>query len=244
MDSRLFLTVAGLFGAGALLIHLDHRVHGLERSRRHADWVKFGVFVPVVISLLMAAQLGRGVAAGVLGLIGLGGAIDIHRNLRSRLRPVVSTAGFLLFSFSLGHLLVGYGQMWTPSFCLLVVVVAATDAFSQLWGRLLGRHKLCPHLSPGKTVEGSVGGLMTAACVTSLLSFLQPGASWLCLVTLGLLTATGGVAGDLLFSAFKRAAGIKDFSGLLPGHGGVLDRFDSLIVAAPVYYWSRMLLLS
>jgi len=235
--------VIGLFTAGAVLILLDHHVHHLHRNRRRADWIKLAVFVPLILSLLAVAQLGRVAAGAVLAVIAAGGAIDIGRNLRTRPNPIIPVACFVAICLTLGHLLLAPEPIWVASFSLAVLLVASMDAFSQLWGRLLGKHKLCPHLSPGKTVEGSCGGLLTTAVVAFLCGSVYGELSTPRLVALGVLTALGAVAGDLLFSAIKRAAGIKDFSGLLPGQGGVLDRFDSLILAAPVFYWSQAWLL-
>jgi phosphatidate cytidylyltransferase len=116
------------------------------------------------------------------------------------------------------------------------------DSFSQLWGRLLGKRPLCPRLSPGKTVEGLVGGGLTTVAVAAALGPLLLGHSPVPMAGLGALTAAGAVVGDLAFSWIKRRAGLKDFSSALPGHGGVLDRFDSLVVGAPVFFWSRLVL--
>lgn len=231
--------VIGLFTAGAVLILLEHHVHHPHRNRRRADWIKLAVFVPLILSLLAAAQFGRPLAGIVLAVIAAGGAIDIGRNLKSRPHPIVPAACFAAVFLALGHLLLAPGPTWVASFSLAVLLVASMDAFSQLWGRLLGKHKLCPHLSPGKTVEGFLGGLLTTAGVALLCDWVHIEMSTPRVVALGVLTALGAVAGDLVFSAIKRAVGIKDFSGLLPGQGGVLDRFDSLIIAAPVFYWSR-----
>lgn len=243
MNTGIFLIVVGLFAWGAMLIFLEHRVHSLGGQRRRSDWIKYGVFAPLILILLAAAQLGRCYAAALLGLIALGSALDVYRNLRNRYRLATTMLGFLLICLALGHLMVGYAGSWAISFSLAVIFVASTDAFCQLWGRLLGKHKLCPHLSPGKTVEGLCGGLLTTMATANLLASCIPNVSWLRLVFLALLTALAGLAGDLSFSALKRAVGIKDFSGLLPGHGGVLDRFDSLIFAAPVFYWAKVWLL-
>jgi phosphatidate cytidylyltransferase len=101
---------------------------------------------------------------------------------------------------------------------------------------------LCPRLSPHKTVEGLIGGIVMAAAIAALLRFLLPSTTLAHVIVLGLVTAAGAVAGDLAFSALKRHAGLKDFSTALPGHGGVLDRFDSLVLAAPAFYWSAAVL--
>jgi phosphatidate cytidylyltransferase len=119
--------------------------------------------------------------------------------------------------------------------CLAIVWVA--DSAAYLVGRRYGRRRLCPRVSPGKTVEGVVGGLGGAA-----LAGLVAGLAWqlgglrtLALIVLTTACAGVSVIGDLAESLFKRRAGVKDSSHLLPGHGGVLDRIDALIAAAPLF---------
>ncbi len=140
------------------------------------------------------------------------------------------------------HLCLGPSQTCRGSYSMALLLVAAADSYAQLWGRLQGRHHLCLRLSPGKTVEGFLGGILGATTLAPALVFLTPGASVPSLVLVGLSTALAAAAGELLFSLIKRRLGVKDFSALLPGHGGLLDRFDSLILAAPVSYWHRHLL--
>lgn len=119
------------------------------------------------------------------------------------------------------------------AFTLLVIVWAA-DVGAYAFGRLLGRTKLAPAVSPGKTWEGVTGGLVTAGAAAAVMAY------WLGLpvsrlVILGIGTALISVLGDLTQSMFKRNVGLKDSGKLLPGHGGVLDRIDSLTAAVPAY---------
>ena len=106
-------------------------------------------------------------------------------------------------------------------------------------GTLFGKHKLCPIISPKKTVEGLIGGLVLAVVGMVVYGLiLQFGfkfkVNYFYVVIYGLLGALGGVFGDLSFSVIKRQTGIKDYGHLIPGHGGILDRFDSVIVVAPL----------
>ena len=104
-------------------------------------------------------------------------------------------------------------------------------------GSTLGRHKLCPQISPKKTVEGAVGGIVSSLIVTVILTLCFGFASRL-RVTL-LLTVPFcilGMVGDLFASAIKRGAGIKDYGKLIPGHGGIMDRFDSTLFVFPIMY--------
>ena len=117
----------------------------------------------------------------------------------------------------------------------LYLVIAANDAFAQVTGQAFGRRPLAPRISPSKTLEGTAGGLVFA---TLLGAALGPAAGWGWAggAGAGAVVAAAGALGDLAESAWKRALGIKDFSALLGAQGGVLDRFDGLILAAPVYY--------
>lgn len=117
---------------------------------------------------------------------------------------------------------------------LIVAVVAAADIGGYFVGRKLGRHKLAPNVSPGKTWEGFLGGVAANAILGTVLWWLTGNALW-AVVALVITTSLASVLGDLLESMVKRERGVKDSSSLLPGHGGVLDRVDSLTAAAPVF---------
>ncbi len=123
----------------------------------------------------------------------------------------------------------------------LALVVWSCDTAAFLVGIAMGRHKLLPRVSPGKTMEGAAGGLVGGAvvgylCAAGFLPFMTTFAG----AVLGVVTAFVAQLGDLVESMFKRDAGTKDSARLLPGHGGVLDRMDSLLFAAPlVYYYCR-----
>ncbi len=120
-------------------------------------------------------------------------------------------------------------------YLLFLVFAADTGAF--LAGRNLGRRKLAPSISPGKTVEGAIGGLSLCAAwalTGGLYAFGSAGSQLLWLVALSLVVAVASIVGDLVESMFKRLSGIKDSGNILPGHGGVLDRVDSILAAAPV----------
>ena len=121
---------------------------------------------------------------------------------------------------------------------LTALVVWFTDTAAYLAGVAIGRHKLAPRISPKKTIEGAVGGLVGGALAGYLathwfVGFLTPLAGSL----LGLLGAAVGQLGDLVESMLKRDVGLKDSAELIPGHGGVLDRFDSLLFTGPVFYY-------
>jgi phosphatidate cytidylyltransferase len=119
----------------------------------------------------------------------------------------------------------------------LLVVIAASDSAQYYTGRAFGRRKLAPVVSPGKTVEGAIGGIVIAAIVAAVAGhWWLPRLSPVTLAILGVLLAGFGMAGDLFESMLKRSAGVKDSSNLIPGHGGVLDRIDSYLFAAPVFY--------
>jgi len=151
----------------------------------------------------------------------------------------ITLFGVLYLGLTLGTLsmsrLLPLGE-WLIFFLLLVTWASDTGAY--LVGTLYGRHRLAPTISPKKTVEGLVGGLIAAiiAGYAARWWFLPDLSGLDCLILATLLTVAG-LWGDLTESAMKRSVGMKDSGGILPGHGGMLDRLDSLLFTAPVFYY-------
>jgi phosphatidate cytidylyltransferase len=152
----------------------------------------------------------------------------------------ISCSGLVLVAFPLTYAirLHGAGTQGPVLLLFALVIVWVSDSVAYFAGKSIGKHALAPHLSPKKTWEGTVAGFLGSQAVGFAF------ARWLNVPLVHLLgmAAVGNVAGqvgDLLESAYKRSAGIKDSGSLLPGHGGVLDRIDALILAIPVvwYYW-------
>ena len=238
MLGPLVLTVEGLFGAGVLLLLVNRAGAIRDTASRRADRIKLVVYFVLIHGLLAAAYWGRTAAGALLG-VALVAGIREARACSRRSPGVPASLLIAPLAIGFGHALVAPGAPWFSSFALLILLVASTDSFAQLTGRLWGKHPLAPRVSPSKTVEGWIGGFIAATGVALACGFLAPEIPAAGRFLLGAATSLGATAGDLLFSAAKRRAGIKDFSSLLPGHGGVLDRFDSLALAAPVYVWVR-----
>jgi phosphatidate cytidylyltransferase len=117
----------------------------------------------------------------------------------------------------------------------LILVVQLSDVAQYVWGKLAGRRKLAPTLSPSKTWEGFVGGIATATLVGTGLWWITPFAPWQAAL-MSLAICLAGVAGGLVMSAIKRDRGVKDWGHLIAGHGGFVDRLDSVVFAAPIFF--------
>ncbi|MFN8589811.1 MAG: phosphatidate cytidylyltransferase [Thermomicrobiales bacterium] len=129
----------------------------------------------------------------------------------------------------------GYEHEGAKLLIFLVIVVESSDVAQYAWGKLFGKRKIAPTVSPNKTWEGFLGGIATAVALGTALWWITPFALWQAAV-MSLVIALMGFAGGLTMSAIKRDRGVKDFGTLIAGHGGVLDRIDSLCFAAPVFY--------
>ena len=129
----------------------------------------------------------------------------------------------------------GYEGQAPKLMFFLVLVVQLSDVLQYVWGKTLGRHRLAPSISPNKTWEGLIGGIASATAIGALTWWatpFSPGAAAL----MALVVTIMGFAGGLIMSAIKRDRGVKDYGALIGGHGGVLDRIDSLCFAAPVFF--------
>ena len=160
--------------------------------------------------------------------------VFINDNKKYNINDALFLVGSVLFigmSFNLLIITRNYNIAYT---IYILLITTVTDTFAYLTGMLIGRNKLCPNISPKKTVEGLIGGTLVGVIVATSF-YVTVINAYDSLVVLTLITtflSLVGQVGDLVFSAIKRYYGKKDFSDLIPGHGGLLDRFDSLIFVA------------
>ena len=165
-----------------------------------------------------------------------------ERKLEDALATITGIFYIVFFSYHIG--LLALSGLDTPQLkplvWLVVITAFGTDIMAYFSGYALGRHKLCPNISPKKTIEGSIGGTLGSIILCGVFGyFFLPGMLVHCLVV-GLLGGVISQFGDLTASVFKRKMGIKDYGNLIPGHGGILDRFDSVLFTGPLvlYYFS------
>jgi phosphatidate cytidylyltransferase len=156
-------------------------------------------------------------------------------------RVALGVFGFALFGSCLGHL--GYlanDRDYRPVLILIFLSVELNDVFAFIVGKTLGKRKLAPNTSPKKTIAGALGALvLTTALVAGVGWFVFQGtmlAHPVHLVILGILISVLGQFGDLVLSSIKRDLGLKDMAATIPGHGGLLDRFDSVLLVAPAVF--------
>ena len=185
----------------------------------------YAIFIPVYASLVMPI------------LAALGG--DTRRFLE---RTAKVQWGLMVCVFCISHVpalltlhIPGYEGHNLLLIAYLVIVVQSSDVLQYVWGKLLGRHQVAPELSPSKTWEGLVGGVLSATALGTALYWATPFEPW----QAGLLSFTlcmMGFFGGLVMSAIKRDRGVKDWGHMIEGHGGMLDRLDSVIFAAPIFF--------
>jgi phosphatidate cytidylyltransferase len=152
-------------------------------------------------------------------------------------RASATVFGLVYIAVPFGTLVLIHRLGGREAVLLLLFTIVVSDSAQYYTGRLFGRRPLAPAISPKKTVEGAVGGLVIGTLAVVLAGrFVFPFVRVAPLVVLGTALVALGIAGDLFESRLKRAAGLKDSSTLIPGHGGMLDRVDALLVATPAFY--------
>lgn len=129
------------------------------------------------------------------------------------------------------------------SIIFIVVVTELNDVFQYLMGKFFGKHKITPTISPNKTLEGFIGGVLLTVVLSTILGFYLLKTDIFVNTIIGVILGISGFSGDIFMSYLKRKANIKDTGTLLPGHGGLLDRMDSLIFNAPIFFWILSLII-
>jgi phosphatidate cytidylyltransferase len=239
---------AGSIALFALLSFLALREFVTLASTRRADhrtlaWAFF-VVTPVQYALIWMRWYGLfsiliPVYAATFVAIRTAAAGDTARFLQ---RTAVTQWGLMICVYFLGHvpalLVLTLRQPAPPNAGLLfflVFVVQISDVLQYVWGKTVGREPIAPSISPNKTREGFLGGILSATIAGTAIWWVTPFPPAMAAL-MALIVALMGFAGGLVMSAIKRDAGVKDYGALIPGHGGVLDRVDSLCFAAPVFF--------
>jgi phosphatidate cytidylyltransferase len=191
------------------------------------DWYNmFIVFIPVWMFLFFPALMAlRGQTQGFLRAVG-----TLSWGLMMTVYTLSHMAWLLVSGDRVNPVAGGVGLLF-----FLVVLTQFNDVAQYCWGKPLGRHKVTPNVSPKKTWEGLIGGIATTTLMAGLVGpYLTP-MDWRWSAIAGAILGISGFLGDITMSAMKRDLGVKDTGGLIPGHGGILDRVDSLTYAAPVF---------
>lgn len=157
--------------------------------------------------------------------------------MRSK-KTFLMTLALLICLFSLPFLsFLRDGNMGLKSIIFLVIVTELNDVFQYLMGKFCGKHKIVPGISPNKTVEGFIGGVLLTVILSNVLGGVLLETDFLLNTVLGVMLGVFGFLGDVTMSYFKRISEVKDTGTLLPGHGGLLDRIDSLIYNSPAFFF-------
>lgn len=190
------------------------------------DWYgMFSIFVPVYAFLLMP----------FLACLG-------HDTTNFLARATQTQWGLMICVYAISHVpallalkIPGFEERNLLLVVFLILVVQSSDVLQYVWGKLLGRHKIAPNVSPSKTVEGFVGGIASATALGAALWWITPFTP-LAAAGMALAITLMGFAGGLVMSAIKRDRGVKDWGQMIEGHGGMLDRLDSVCFSAPVFF--------
>ena len=197
------------------------------------------IILPIVTALF-CRQSSTVVPAGLLfGFIGL--ALYVLFPYQRFDAPLMvlakGTLGLICIGFFASHLVLlrglADGSFWL---IILTAITAGSDTGAFYTGSRLGKRKLCPNISPNKTIEGAIGAVLVSLLIPFLLWFSFPHFEPWHLVLTGLIVGVGGQLGDLVISFIKRDIGIKDMGNVIQGHGGILDRVDSMIFVAPIFF--------
>lgn len=186
----------------------------------------FQIFIPLVMFVCVSIIL---VLTGETNRIGRSMAIIPTILILTVYMP---SHMVLLFHVNVPEFTVGAGGL----IVFLIIITASNDIFQFTWGKLLGKRKILPKISPNKTWAGFIGGLITSSLLGIVLSFLTP-LNYIESFYVGLSLGVIGFVGDSIISAVKRDLKIKDTDDLIPGHGGAMDRLDSIVLTTPAFYY-------
>ena len=241
-NENFLLLLLILFALGASGIYFINRKK--EKHVRINAWKKYFTYFFIINSFFVFIMYAPALFRGICFLIVLGGAFEMFRLQRnSHQQQTWSRFAIYFLTYTVTSVLFCFLAFENKEILVLMLfTVCVFDAFSQLSGQMFGKRKICPRISPNKTIGGTIGGTVAALILGIIANF---NSLWEVshVVFLIIFVAIASFAGDLAASYVKRLYAVKDYGRLLPGHGGILDRFDSLIAAGALmfllkFYWS------
>ena len=233
-------TMLGVFLLSAYCFREFSRATGLFRERLVCSVVVLGMALVTFASL--DHWYGFFVALAPLTVISVAAIPIFQDRPQGYLQRVgLGILGFMLFGYSFAHLaFIANDSNFRAIILMIIVLVEINDVFAYLCGSLFGKRKLVPNTSPGKTIAGAAGALVCTSLLTVFLGGLVFAGTVMAatplLLLLGIVISAVGQLGDLVLSSIKRDIGVKDLGTSIPGHGGLLDRFDSLTLVAPAAF--------
>jgi len=232
MILTIYIIILSFFALGGIAFYIINQKKDKKTAR--ASWLKFGVYFIIInvlfLSIAFSPQVFRYIVLFII-LVGVGELLNLFKQSNFRNITFFGISLFIFLIFSAGFYF--FSRLNNKLVLFTFLILSIFDAFSQISGQLFGKNKVLPRISPGKTVEGALGGAVIAI-ITSFLFHNLTGKQTLNSLLLVIAIIFFAFTGDALASLYKRKYGVKDFSQLLPGHGGFLDRFDSLIAGGAV----------
>lgn len=196
-------------------------LYAINLLTEQSEWYMLWLFGSILISLLYLFKIEE-------------------RNLEDAMATITGIVYVVFFSF---HVTLVEQTEYSVLVWLIFLTAFGTDVMAYFTGYAFGKHKLCPTISPKKTIEGAIGGTLGSVLLCGVFGyFFAPTVFFHCMI-IGVLGGIVSQFGDLTASIFKRKMGIKDYGNLIPGHGGILDRFDSVLFTAPIIYYYITLVL-
>lgn len=244
--------VGNVVFAGALAVVIFLMLHECYSATGASNGIRIAGFMSASLILLAGTPFVIGynfhitaelcsLAALLVIFINMTLVVALHG--RRHFKEVLSNAFLTMYiTISTSCIIITRAYFGTGYMMLIFLCAWSSDTFAYFTGKFIGRHKLIPHVSPNKTVEGSIGGIVGAVIICSVYLYVLNitigiQSPWLLIgVLVGITGGLFGQIGDLVASSIKRDTGVKDFGSIFPGHGGVMDRFDSVMFIAPVIF--------
>ncbi|AOY77283.1 phosphatidate cytidylyltransferase [Clostridium formicaceticum] len=225
------------------LVGLNEFYHAMTlKSYRPMCWLAYGVTVFLLTGFYLSIAMNYLFFLVFITVL-LFSIVLLYHSKYTIVDISLSLYGIIYVAFFLGHIILTSNLSNSNGIWFIFIIAWSTDTFAYFGGYFFGKRKLCPKISPKKTVEGAIVGTIGSMLSCGIFAYMFFIEYMVMFIFLGMIGSIISQVGDLTASQIKRYTGLKDFGNLIPGHGGVLDRFDSILFTAPIVYYFFVLLI-